>query len=263
MELTETNSRLTDTHCHLYSESFDADRMEMMKRSQTAGVEKMYLPAIDSRTHEAMLKMETDFPQCVAMMGLHPCSVNNNYKNEVRIVEEWLAKRYFVAIGEIGLDYYWSKEFTKQQADAFTTQMQWALDKNIPIVIHTRNAMQPTIDLVKPFASRGLRGIFHCFSGNTDEAKQIVNLGFYLGIGGVITYKKSGLPEALKNISLDKIVLETDAPYLPPVPYRGKRNESSYLTFIAAKLADVKGVSVEEVTEITTKNAEKIFNSCV
>ena len=260
MKLTDTDCRFTDTHCHLYSEAFDNDRIEMMERGRQSGVEKYYLPAIDSSTHEAMLRVEKEFPQCEAMMGLHPCSVNKNYKNELQIVEEWLAKKLFVAIGEIGLDYYWSTEFREQQKEAFIIQMQWALNKNLPIVIHTRNAMQPTLDAVKPFADKGLRGIFHCFSGSKEEAQQIINFGFYLGIGGVITYKKSGLPEALENIPVERIILETDAPYLPPVPHRGKRNESSYLPFIAAKLAEVKHISLEEVAAITTANAEKIFN---
>ncbi len=261
MELTETNYKLIDTHCHLYSEQFDGDRSDVMERCKSAGIEAFYLPAIDSNTHEAMLQMETAFPQCKAMMGLHPCSVTETYQKELTIVEEWLSKRPFVAIGEIGLDYYWSTEFAAQQQDAFTIQMQWALDKNMPIVIHTRNAMQPTIDLVKPFADAGLRGIFHCFSGTADEASQIVSMNFYLGIGGILTYKKSSLPEALENTPLDKLILETDAPYLPPVPYRGKRNESSYLPLIAQKLADLKNVSLEEVAAITTANAEKIFSS--
>ncbi len=260
MSLTDKNLNFTDTHCHLYSQQFDGDRKEMMERSEAASVKKFYLPAIDSSTHEAMLQMENNFPQCIAMMGLHPCSVTATYQEELKIVEEWLSKRPFVAIGEIGLDYYWSTEFAEQQSEAFKIQMQWALDKKIPIVIHTRNAMQPTIDVVKPFAHAGLRGIFHCFSGTGEDAEQITGMGFYLGIGGILTYKKSGLPEALATISLDKMVLETDAPYLPPTPHRGKRNESSYLPFIAQKLAETKGVSIEEVAHITTKNAEKIFS---
>lgn len=263
MGLTDAICQLIDTHCHLYSEAFNGDREEMMKRNTEAGIRKMYLPAIDNSTHNAMLQMEKNYPQCRAMMGLHPCSVNLNYKNELSIVEEWLNKKSFAAVGEIGLDYYWSTEFAEQQGEAFRIQMQWALNKKLPIVIHTRNAMRETIDAVKPFADAGLRGIFHCFSGNEEEAKQIVDMNFYLGIGGILTYKKSGLPEALANISLDCLVLETDAPYLPPVPYRGKRNESSYLPFIAKKLADLKGVSIEEVAHITTCNAEKVFSSLV
>ena len=260
MSLTDKSLRFTDTHCHLYAEQFDADRKEMMQRGKDAGVEKFYLPAIDSGTHEAMLQVEKDFPQCVAMMGLHPCSVTANYKNELAIAEEWLIKRPFVAIGEIGLDYYWSTEFAAQQQEAFAIQMQWALNKKVAIVIHTRNAMQPAIEMVKPFADAGLRGIFHCFSGTAAEATQIISMGFHLGVGGILTYKKSGLPEALADISLENIVLETDAPYLPPTPYRGKRNESSYLPFVAQKLAEIKNVSVEEVAAITTSNAEKIFS---
>ncbi|MBE7174238.1 MAG: TatD family hydrolase [Williamsia sp.] len=263
MELTERKWNLTDTHCHQYSHQFDGDRKEMMERSVETGVTKFYLPAIDSTTHEAMLQMETGYPQCIAMMGVHPCSITADYKKELAIAEEWLGKRDFVAIGEIGLDYYWSTEFVEQQQEAFITQMQWALDKNLPIVIHTRNAMQPTIEMVKPFADKGLRGIFHCFGGTAADAEAITDTGFYLGIGGVLTYKKSGLPEALANIPLDKMVLETDAPYLSPVPHRGKRNESSYLPFIAQKLAEIKNVSVEEVAQITTENAEKIFTASV
>ncbi len=251
--------RLIDTHCHLYSEEFKEDIGTILEKSRAAGVEMCYLPGIDSTTHEAMLQLEANSEMCIAMMGVHPCSINDKYKDELAIAEEWLGKRKFAAVGEIGLDYYWSTEFMQQQQDAFSIQMQWALDKKLPIVIHTRNAMQPTIDMVKPFAAKGLRGIFHCFGGTAEEAAQITEMGFLLGIGGVLTYKKSGLPEALAGVSLESMVLETDAPYLPPVPFRGKRNESSYLTYIAAKLAEIKGVSIEEVAAITSRNAEKIF----
>lgn len=263
MSLTDKSLHFTDTHCHLYSHQFDGDRKEMMIRSEEANVMKFYLPAIDSTTHETMLQLESEYPQCKAMMGIHPCSITADYKKELAIAENWLNKRPFVAVGEIGLDYYWSTEFVQQQQEAFIIQMQWALDKNLPIVIHTRNAMQPTIEMVKPFADKGLRGIFHCFGGTAEEAKTITDMGFYLGIGGVLTYKKSGLAEALANISLNKIVLETDAPYLSPVPHRGKRNESSYLPLIAQRLADIKGVPLEEVAETTTKNAEIIFTASV
>ena len=207
-----------------------------------------------------MMALEAEFPEhCFAMMGLHPCYVKENVALELEHVRSWLDKRDFVAIGEIGLDFYWDKTFTHQQYEAFDIQMQWALELNRPIVIHTRNAMQETINRVKPFAQKGLKGIFHCFSGSTESAKQIIDLGFLLGIGGVITYKNAGLPEVLENVSLEHIVLETDAPYLTPVPFRGKRNESSYLSFIITKLAEVKGISEEEVARITTLNAEMIF----
>ena len=251
---------IIDTHAHLYSEEFQVDIDLVMNRAQKAGVSKMYLPAIDSSETESMMALEQKYPGvCIAMMGLHPCYVKENVALELEHVRSWLDKRDFVAIGEIGLDFYWDKTFTHQQYEAFDIQMQWALELNRPIVIHTRNAMQETINRVKPFAQKGLKGIFHCFSGSAESAKQIIDLGFLLGIGGVITYKNAGLPEVLENVSLEHIVLETDAPYLTPVPFRGKRNESSYLSFIITKLAEVKGISEEEVARITTLNAEMIF----
>lgn len=253
---------LIDTHCHLYAEEFDADRGQMIERARAAGVSRFYLPAIDSEAIPGMLALEAQYPGvCVAMMGLHPCYVKANYREELAIAGEWLDKRPFAAIGEIGLDFYWDKTFVSEQQEAFNTQMQWALDRNLPIVIHTRKAMSETLKAVKPFAAKGLRGIFHCFSGNAIEAKQVTDLGFYLGIGGVVTYKNSGLPEALANIGTEWLVLETDAPYLSPVPYRGKRNESAYLANIVERLADVKKLSVEELAAITTANAQKIFGS--
>ena len=251
---------IIDTHAHLYSEEFQVDIDLVMDRAQKAGVSKMYLPAIDSSETESMMALEQKYPGvCIAMMGLHPCYVKENVALELEHVKSWLEKRDFVAIGEIGLDFYWDKTFTHQQYEAFDIQMQWALELNRPIVIHTRNAMQETINRVKPFAQKGLKGIFHCFSGSTESANQIIDLGFLLGIGGVITYKNAGLPEVLENVSLEHMVLETDAPYLTPVPFRGKRNESSYLSFIITKLAEVKGISEEEVARITTLNAEMIF----
>jgi TatD DNase family protein len=251
---------LIDTHCHLYSKDFSEDIHDVIQRAGRVGVSKFYLPAIDSEYTDAMLALESAYPeQCFAMMGLHPCSIKENYKEELAQVLEWLNKRRFAAIGEIGLDFYWDKTFIPQQYEAFKTQMEWALEKNLPIVIHAREAMQETIDAVKPFSDKGLRGIFHCFGGSEYEAQQIVNLGFYLGIGGVLTYKKANLPEALKNISLENMVLETDAPYLAPVPFRGKRNESSYLQYIVKLLAEIKNTTQEEVAAITTRNAKKIF----
>ncbi len=252
--------RIIDTHAHLYSEEFKEDIDQVMERAEKAGVSTIYLPAIDSTETEAMLALEERFPgRCIAMMGLHPCYVKENVADELAHVRAWLDKRDFVAIGEIGLDFYWDKTFTEQQYEAFDIQMQWALDLNRPIVIHTRNAMQETINRVKPFAQKGLKGIFHCFSGSAESAKQIIDLGFLLGIGGVITYKNAGLPEVLASVGLEHLVLETDAPYLTPVPFRGKRNESSYLTYIISKLAETKQVTEEEVARITTMNAEKLF----
>ena len=252
--------RLVDTHCHLYLPEFNNDLVDVIIRATAAGVEKFYLPSIDHSVLDDMFRMEEEYTgKCFAMAGLHPCSVNDNFKTELRGVENLLRVRKFPAIGEIGLDFYWSTAFTHQQYVAFETQMQWALEKKLPIVIHTRNAMKQTIDFVKPFAAKGLTGIFHCFGDSYENAIQIIDMNFYLGIGGVLTYKKSGLDEVIKKINLDHIVLETDAPYLTPAPFRGKRNESSYITIIAEKLAEIKGVSLEEVAAITTSNAEKVF----
>ena len=252
--------RLIDTHCHLYLEDFSKDLDEVIQRAIDAGVEKFFLPAIDSLVIDDLLSMEKKFPgRCFAMMGLHPSSVKENFKTELQLVNEYINKRSFVAIGEIGLDFYWDTTFVNQQDEVFETQMKWALEKNLPVVIHTRNAMQQTINAVRPFAAKNLTGIFHCFGDTYEMAAQILDMGFYLGIGGVLTYKKSGLDGVIKKIDLKHIVLETDAPYLTPVPFRGKRNESSYLKIIATKLAEVKNISVDEVAEITTANAEKIF----
>jgi TatD DNase family protein len=200
------------------------------------------------------------YPQnTMAMMGLHPCSVKENVKEELAIIEAQLQKRKFIAIGEIGLDYYWDKTFMNQQMEAFEIQMQWALDYKLPIAIHTRNAMGETIEAVKPFAKKGLRGIFHCFSGSRESAEQITSMGFHLGLGGVLTYKNAGVAEAVANIPMEWLVLETDAPYLSPVPYRGKTNEPSYMIQVALKLAEIKNLPLHEVAEMTTKNAMKVF----
>jgi TatD DNase family protein len=252
--------KLIDTHTHLYSEEFVQDIDNVMDRAIKAGVVKFYLPSINSTTTEAMMALEEKYPgQCIAMMGLHPCYVKEHVNEELALVKTWLEKRKFVAVGEIGLDFYWDKTFETEQYKAFDLQMQWALDLQVPIVIHTRNAMQETINRVKPFADKGLRGIFHCFSGSAESAKQIIKMGFYLGIGGVVTYKNAGLPEALAEIPLERLVLETDAPYLSPVPYRGKRNESSYLSYMVAKLSVIYQISEAEIARITTENAESIF----
>lgn len=251
---------IIDTHCHLYVKAFKDDIAAVLERAAAEGVEKFYLPAIDSEETDSMLALEARFPdRCVAMMGLHPCSVKEDYEAELAHVEEWLAKRKFVAVGEIGLDFYWDKTFAEQQYVAFRQQIEWALQYDVPIVIHTRNAMQETINVVKEYKSRGLRGIFHCFSGSYESAVQIIDAGFYLGIGGVLTYKNAGLPEVLSKIGLEHMVLETDAPYLTPVPFRGKRNESSYLKYVIEKLAETKGEPLDMVAAITTANAQKIF----
>lgn len=252
--------QIVDTHTHLYSKSFSEDIDSVIGRAVEEGVDRFYLPAIDSESHQAMLDLETQFPgKCIAMMGLHPTSVKENYKEELAIVADWLGKRKFAAVGEIGLDYYWDRAFDHQQAEAFHQQIEWALQYQLPIVIHSRESMDECIGIVREHQNGALKGIFHCFTGTAVQAQQIIDAGFYLGIGGVLTYKKSNLPDDLKDISLEHMVLETDAPYLPPVPFRGKRNESSYLKYVCEKLAEVKGVSKEEVAKITTANAQKIF----
>lgn len=252
--------KFIDTHCHLYLPEFKNDLRDVLERAGSAGVQKFYLPAIDSSVMKDLLALEKENPgKCFAMAGLHPCSVGANFMQELSQTREFSKKILFVAVGEIGLDFYWSTAFKKEQYEAFEIQMGWALENKLPVVIHTRNAMQETIDCVKPFAARGLKGIFHCFGGSYEDAAQIIDMDFYLGIGGVLTYKKSGLDEVVKKIGLEHLVLETDAPYLTPVPFRGKRNESSYIRIIAEKLAGVKNVPLEEIAEATTENAEKIF----
>lgn len=249
-----------DTHCHLYVEEFQADVKQVVDAAQSTGVQRIYLPAIDHTEHEALLKLEAAYPgYCIAMMGLHPCYVKENYEEELRKVEDWLAKRPFAAVGEIGLDFYWDRNYDVQQYEAFRRQLELAKHYKIPVSIHSRNSTLECIKEVKALQDGGLSGVFHCFGGSYELAKEVVKLGFYLGIGGVLTYKKSGLPEVLKQIPLDHIVLETDAPYLSPVPYRGKRNQPSYLLPIAEKLAEVYEKSVEEIGEITTANANRLF----
>lgn len=253
--------RIIDSHAHLYASEFDRDRDEMLKRAVEAGVEKIYLPNIDSSSISAMLQLEETYPdQCFAMMGLHPCSVKENYQEELAIVEDWLNKRPFCAIGEIGIDLYWDKTFFEQQKEAFLLQVEWAKKRNLPIVIHSRESIDIIIELLQPFKDDCLKGIFHCFGGSVEQANAIINLGFLIGIGGVLTFKKSGLAQTLEKVDLAHMVLETDSPYLAPTPYRGKRNESAYTRLVAEKLAEVKNTTLAEVGRITTKNAEALFD---
>ncbi|MCB9283714.1 MAG: TatD family hydrolase [Lewinellaceae bacterium] len=249
-----------DTHTHLYLEQFDDDRGEAVRRALDQGVERMYLPNVDSRTIDGMLDLEGQFPgQVIAMMGLHPCSVKDDYKEELKLVETWLGRRDFCAIGEIGIDLYWDKTHVEAQKEAFLTQVRWAKELAKPIVIHSRESIDLILELLQPEKEERLRGIFHCFTGTLEQARAIMELGFYLGIGGVLTFKNAGLGKVLAAVPLESLVLETDAPYLAPVPYRGKRNESAYVALVGAHLADVKGLPVEEVARVTSKNAQNIF----
>lgn len=248
-----------DTHTHLYDERLITDDQQI-SRAIEAGVTRMFMPNCDSETIPRMLSLADRYPDnCFPMMGLHPTYVKENYQDELAIVREWLAKRKFWAVGEIGLDYYWDVTFKEQQKEAFAAQIDMALQYDIPIVIHSREATQDCIDIVRSKQNGLLTGVFHCFSGTLDEARQIIDLGFYLGIGGSLTYKKNDLPETLKQLSIDNVVLETDAPYLAPVPFRGKRNESAYIPHVAVKLAEVMGLAYLDVAAVTTTNANKLF----
>jgi TatD DNase family protein len=250
----------TDTHTHLYSEKFDSDRNDMVQRAIDAGVHRLFLPNIDVHSIQPMLNLCWEFPDhCFPMMGLHPCSVDEHVEAHLFQIQKWFKKRKFFAVGEIGLDYYWSVEFKEQQIMAFKKQIQWAIQYDLPIVIHSRNSTPDCIAVLHEMKHPRLRGIFHCFSGNNFEAKEIVSLGFYLGIGGVLTYKNSGLAEAIADIPLQHIVLETDSPYLAPNPYRGKRNESAYIIDIAKKLSEVTGIALERIAETTSENSRLIF----
>lgn len=251
---------LIDTHAHIYATEFADDREQVMQRAADAGVTQILMPAIDESTHQAMLDMEARYPStCLSMMGLHPCSVKENYQEELDSIAGHFAKRKFVAVGETGLDFYWDLQFADQQYLSFRRQVEWALEFDIPVVIHSRSSTDECIRLIKEYQKGSLKGVFHCFSGTAEQAQQIVDLGFYLGIGGVLTFKNAGLDTALKNIDISHVVLETDAPYLSPVPYRGKRNECSYIQYIAQKLAVIKNISTVEAAEITTANAQKLF----
>lgn len=252
---------MIDTHSHIYLPEFEQDRLAMLERAEKEGVKKILLPAIDSSSHEAMLKLEEEKPSAyLSMMGVHPCSVKENYRDELKIVKDYLEKRAFKAVGEIGLDFYWDKTFSAQQYAAFHEQIEWALHFELPIAIHSRNSTDECIKVVTEHQKGKLKGVFHCFSGDAGQAQQVTDLGFYLGIGGVVTFKNSGLDKVLEDVSMSNIVIETDAPYLAPVPFRGKRNEPSYLKYVVEKIASIKNISVDEVADITTANAEKLFS---
>jgi TatD DNase family protein len=248
---------LIDTHAHIYLSEFDNDRPEIMREAEEAGVQAIYLPAIDSSTHEMMLQIQAQYPICKSMMGLHPCSVKENYKEEIEIVKAYLMQRNFVAIGEIGLDFYWDKTFTHQQYEAFHQQVELAIKYDVPIVIHSRNAIDECIEVVAKYPKA--TGVFHCFSGNKMQARKIMDLNFMLGIGGVVTFKNAGLDKVIQDVGLASVILETDSPYLAPVPFRGKRNVPAYTKLVAQKIALLLNTPVEEVALRTTQNAEKLF----
>ena len=251
---------ITDTHTHLYAKEFEKDLSDLMVVAEAADIQRFFLPNIDSTSIQGMLDLETRFPgRCFPMMGLHPCSVKENWKDEMRIVEEWLSKRKFVAVGEMGIDLYWDKTFIEEQKEVFRQQVALANQNKMPIVIHTRDSFDVAYELLKEVKKEAPCGIFHCFTGNAEQAKMVIDMGFYIGIGGVVTFKNSGLDKTLAEIDLKNIVLETDAPYLAPAPFRGKRNEPVYIVKVAEKIAELKNCSVEEVASTTTENSKKIF----
>ncbi|MDG1804563.1 TatD family hydrolase [Flavicella sp.] len=251
---------ITDTHSHLYSDQFDEDRKEVVQRAIDAGVSRFFIPAIDSDFTQSMLDLEAEFPDNVfLMMGLHPTHVKENVEEELALIKTWIDKRAFYAIGEIGIDLYWDKTFIKEQQYAFRTQIQWAKERKMPINIHCRDAFDEVFEILEEEKSDDLFGIFHCFTGNLEQAKQAVSLNMKLGIGGVVTFKNGKIDKFLAEIPISEIVLETDAPYLAPTPYRGKRNESGYLTNVIDKLVDIYGLSFEEIAAITTQNSKDIF----
>ena len=251
---------ITDTHTHLYSEQFDEDRKMMIQRAKDAGVSRFFIPAIDSSYTDKMFALEKENPNDVfLMMGLHPTSVKQNYKEELVHVKQWIDKRNFFAIGEIGIDLYWDKSFLKQQQEAFRTQIKWAKEKKLPIVIHCREAFDEIFEVLESEKDDNLRGIFHCFTGNLEQAQKAISYNMKLGIGGVVTFKNGKIDQFLNEIDLKHIVLETDAPYLAPKPFRGKRNESAYITNVVDKLVDIYKLSFDEIAKITTDNSKVVF----
>tara|TARA_B110000444_G_scaffold212840_1_gene209389 strand:- start:15592 stop:16359 length:768 start_codon:yes stop_codon:yes gene_type:complete len=251
---------LTDTHSHLYDHKFSEDRTEMIDRALKENVQRIFLPNVDSKSVQGMMEVVADHPdKCFPMIGLHPCNVKGNYNEELTILKDYLDNGSFVAVGEIGMDLYWDKTFLDEQKESFRTQIHWAKDKGLPVVIHCRDAFKEVFEILDSEKGPLLRGVFHCFTGSIDQAHRAIDLNFYLGIGGVVTFKKAGLDSVVKQIPLKHIVLETDSPYLSPSPNRGKRNESAYLIHIARKVADLHEVTMEELAKITTNNSKQLF----
>ena len=251
---------ITDTHTHLYSEQFNEDRDEMIQRALDANVSRFFIPAIDSTYLPAMLDLEKSFPKNMfLLMGLHPTHVKENVEEELAFVKKWLDKRPFYAVGEIGIDLFWDKTFIKEQQYAFKQQIEWAKEKDLPIVIHCRDAFDEVFEVLEEVNDAKLFGIFHCFTGTLEQAKKAISYNMKLGIGGVVTFKNGKIDQFLNEIAIEHIVLETDAPYLAPTPFRGKRNESSYITKVLDKLVDIYGLTSQEIAAITTQNSKDIF----
>jgi len=253
--------QLVDTHCHIFLEDFDSDRDDVITRAKNDGINKLILPNVDRSTLDRLHETCGKYPgTCFPVLGLHPSSVNANFEEELSVIRRELDEGTSIGVGEIGMDLYWDKTFVAEQEQAFISQLGWANELNLPVIIHVRQAFAETFAAIQKSRITGLRGVFHCFSGGLDEAEMVVGMGFLLGIGGVATFKNGGLSDVLTNIPLDKMVLETDAPYLAPTPHRGKRNEPSYMKLVAMKLAEIKGIPLDEVASVTTRNAEQLFD---
>lgn len=247
-----------DTHAHIYY--YETHEVEnIIKRSVQNNIEYIYMPNVDIASITPMLSVAEKYKMCIPMMGLHPCSVEQNFEKNLEEIEKWLSKREFAGIGEIGIDMYWEKKWIEEQKQAFLIQCEWAKKHKIPVIIHSRESLDQTIDVVESLKTKDLRGVFHCFSGTKEQAKRITDMGFFLGIGGVCTFKNNNLVSVLPFISPQYIVLETDTPYLAPVPHRGKKNEPSFIPIIAQKLSEILHLSVEEIANITTRNASVLF----
>lgn len=252
---------MIDTHAHIYASEFDNDRDEVVKRALEQGIDRILLPNIDLESIEPMLKTEAAYPEvCRSMMGLHPCYVDGNVEQTLEIIRGWFEKHNFIAVGEIGIDLYWDKTFRAEQEMAFVTQLNWAKEMNLPVVIHTRDSIEETLTLLRQEQDGSLRGVFHCFGGSVEEAQAINELGFHLGLGGVSTFKNGGMDKVIPHLDMNWVILETDCPYLAPVPHRGKRNEPAYTSLVAARVAELRGESLEVIDTLTTKNAEALFN---
>lgn len=258
---TNNGMNLVDSHAHIYLEHFKDDQDEVINRALEIGVEAIFMPNIDHPSIEDMLKLADKYPgYCFPMMGLHPSSVDKNFEKSLYEVENWLSKETFVAVGEMGTDLYWDKTFWPQQQEAFKIQIELAKKHELPFVIHCRESIDETIALIEPLNTIDLKGVFHCFSGNLDQAQRIVDMGFLLGIGGVATFKNGGLAPVIQGIDLDHVIIETDSPYLAPVPFRGKRNEPAYVELVANKIAELKNLEAEEVANVTSATAQQLFH---
>lgn len=251
---------MIDTHAHIYAAEFDNDRDEVIQRALSQGVDKILLPNIDLDSIQPMLATEAQYPDiCHSMMGLHPCYVNSDVKQSLSTIYSWFEKHHFIAVGEIGIDLYWDKTYKTEQEHAFITQLNWAKEMKLPVVIHTRDSIEETLQLLRSEQNGALSGVFHCFGGSIEQAKAINDLGFHLGLGGVSTFKNGGMDKVIPSLDLDYVILETDCPYLAPVPHRGKRNEPSYTALVAKRIAELRGLDVNEVDRLTTENANKLF----